>query len=191
MFKSKITVKELFGQVKADADIAAQISDASMMLWYNSLMRSLYLDIIKSVKAVSADVNDAGSIIGFPIEAIKRIVFEGLPELERVSALFAAGTERPVWYALDEQTVAVKNVDSQGECTVYMYELPSYITSTTTSSEYVPLPDNFVELAKYKLLAEMYNAANDDVLSAKYFGFYNARLSDFTLWILQNAPSMK
>lgn len=191
MFKSSVSVKSLFDMVDAEVDIRVAITDENMLFWYNSLIRSLYLDIIKSVKHEKKIVDENRSLnVSDGVECIKRIVFEGLPELEKASVLFASSTERPVWYEKDATTVVVLNVGKASECSVYSYEIPESADIKNAASVFVPLPDNFVELAKYRLLAEMYNAANDDILSAKYFGFYNARLDDFRLWVIQNSSSL-
>ena len=190
MFQSTLTIQALFESVKNDSDIAVAVTNDTLLFWYNELIRFLYLDLIKDdiANTVTIEKSDDGTSLSLTIpsgvETIKAVICEGYPTLERVSALYSLGTARPCYYEYTDNEIKLRNISRQLEtCTVVTLELPEKIT-LTTSSEYVPLPDGFCELAKFKLLGEMYNASNDNDLSAKYFGFYNTLLADFKSWLV-------
>lgn len=198
MFDSGISVESFIKDIKSEADIAPDITDAKYISWINALEQVLYSDIIREQRKADVEVlNSEGEYIKkLPIETDENeadvrfediiSVFKGDTQLIKTS-LLSGGIFNDSWFnnggALWVNTT-FKNEDKK--ITVYYHVRPA---EKSGDGESIMLPVEFMDLMYSYVRAEAYKYANEDALSAKWQAEYNARLEIFKAWIDARRPS--
>lgn len=199
MFDSGISVKSFIQDIKSEADIAPDITDAKYISWINALEQVLYSDIIREQR--KADIEELDSkgeyFYKVPIETDENeadvrfediiSVFKGDTQLIKTS-LLSGGIFNDSWFnnggALWVNTTLTSEDDT---ITVYYYVRPK--EKSSANEEAINLPAEFMDLMYSYVRAEAYKYANEDALSAKWQAEYNARLEIFKAWIDARRPS--
>lgn len=181
MFDSGMTVKDLFGQISSEADIAPDIKDEALVNLYNGLIVGLYRDIVRNEVYEEFDLSENTVNLGFSSGDIYRVFDSTSFEAEKVNPVYALTTNRVCWFASGKEQIVVRNFPDD-KCIVFHYEMPD--TADTVEDEMnVPVPIDFIDMVKAKIRGDMYNLSNDDDLAAKWYGVYNARLEDFKMFV--------
>ena len=199
MFDSGISVKSFIDDIKSEADIAPDITDAKYISWINALEQVLYSDIILEQRKADIAVSDSEGeyIKKVPIKKVENeadvrfediiSVFKGDTQLIKTS-LLSGGIFDDCWFnnggALWVNTT-FKNEDNK--ITVFYHVRPA--EKSGADGENIMLPAEFMDLMYSYVRAEAYKYANEDALSAKWQVEYNARLDTFIAWINARRPS--
>jgi len=191
IYDGGITNADLITDIIAEADISVTIPNDLYIRHLNALYQLLYRDYIKSEDAVEIEgTPDLSAIV--VNEGEDDVVFDDIVHLYRVcdgenyeipkaTAAYALTSENPCYYRDHDGSLVVANVD-ETDFVLIRRTRPALITAITDTAK-VPLPPEFLQLAVAKLLGEIYKAANDDSLSAKWLGEYNSLLDDFKQWL--------
>lgn len=199
MFDSGISVKSFIQDIKSEADIAPDITDAKYISWINALEQVLYSDIIREQRKVDIEVlNSEGEYINkVPIETDENeadvrfediiSVFKGDTQLIKTS-LLSGGIFNDCWFnngGVLWVNTTFKNEDDT--ITVFYHVRPA--EKSSANEEVINLPAEFMDLMYSYVRAEAYKYANEDALSAKWQAEYNARLEIFKAWVDARRPS--
>lgn len=192
-YDSGITAAELIAQIKDEADISYPIPDASYVRFYNEIMQALYSDIIDDERAASiepdeygtADLSDIAvandcSPVAFG-DVVKLYVDD--VEMLRVGDIGSMVFERNVYCDAHDGTITYKTpltpTTVPDSITVIYRARPSLSAAGT---DHVCVPYQFLSLVMAYIRGEAYKLANEDALSAKWIGDFNAQLADFKAW---------
>jgi hypothetical protein len=199
MFDSGISVNSFIQDIKSEADIAPDITDAKYISWINALEQVLYSDIIREQRKVDIEVLDSeGEYIGKveikkgKNEADVRFediisVFKDEKQLIKTS-LLSGGIFNDCWFnngGVLWVNTTLKNEDDT--ITVFYHVRPA--EKSGANEEVINLPAEFMDLMYSYVRAEAYKYANEDALSAKWQAEYNARLEIFKAWVDARRPS--
>ena len=199
MFDSGISVESFIKDIKSEADIAPDITDAKYISWINALEQVLYSDIIREQRKVDIEVLDfKGEYIDkVPItkganEADVRFediisVFKGETQLIKTS-LLSGGIFNDSWFNNGGVLWVNTTLTSEDDTiTVFYHVRPA--EKSGADGEKIMLPAEFMDLMYSYVRAEAYKYANEDALSAKWQAEYNARLEIFKAWVDARRPS--
>lgn len=191
IYDAGITNASLITEVKSEADIAVTIPDDFYLRHLNTLYQMLYRNFINSESVTTIEDTFTLDDITVPsdednvqFDDILHLYLDGdeYYALEKVNATLATTYGSPCFYRGDDGDIVIVNDTTTTTYYLIRRPRPAILTSVADTNN-VPLPYEFVQLAIAKLLGEMYKAANDDVLSAKWLGEYNTILEDFKTWI--------
>jgi hypothetical protein len=199
MFDSGISVKSFIDDIKAEADIAPDITDTKYISWINALEQVLYSDIIREQRKVDIEVlNSEGEYIDKveikkdENEADVRFediisVFKGDTQLIKTS-LLSGGIFNDCWFNNGGVLWVNTTLTSEDKkITVFYHVRPA--EKSSANEEVINLPAEFMDLMYSYVRAEAYKYANEDALSAKWQAEYNARLEIFKAWVDARRPS--
>jgi hypothetical protein len=199
MFDSGISVKSFIQDIKSEADIAPDITDAKYISWINALEQVLYSDIILEQRKADISVSDSEGeyIKKVPIKKVENeadvrfediiSVFKGETQLIKTS-LLSGGIFNDCWFnngGVLWVNTTFKNEDDT--ITVFYHVRPA--EKSSANEEVINLPAEFMDLMYSYVRAEAYKYANEDALSAKWQAEYNARLEIFKAWVDARRPS--
>lgn len=193
MFDSGITVERFIEDIKAEADIAPDISDKKFVSWINALEQVLYSDVILEQCKTDIEVIDSEGeyIYEVPVnssddKAYVRFedivaVFNGSKQLIKTTLLSGAMFD-DCWFD-NGGKLFVHTILSEGDVLTVFYHSRPVEKTTENLGTFIMLPAEFMDLMYSYVRAEAYKYANEDGLSAKWQAEYNARLETFKAWI--------
>lgn len=198
MFDSGISAKELIESIKSEVDVALPITNASYVMWLNSLEQMLYSSIIQEQNRITIKNPPSSTIIlsDLPIsdnEAAVRFddiyaVYADTVQLIKTNA--ASGQIFPYCYYKSHNNM-VFNTDKKPVNLDIVYFIKPALKTVNDSDEVqngnVMLPIEFIEIAKSKLRAEAYMIENEYTPAANWINNYNILLENFKQWLANNA----
>ena len=194
-YSSGVTVSALIAQIKGEADISYPIPDASYIRFYNEVMQSLYSDIIDDERAASITPSEYGSIALSDIASSSGcapITFNDIVKIyvDDIEMIYCGEIgnsifDRNVYCDGHDGTVKYKTPLTSGtvpeNITVIFKARPAIVSSVSDTSD-AGIPYQFISLVMAYIRGEAYKLANEDALSAKWIGDFNAQLADFKSW---------
>ena len=202
MFDSKISVKNLIGELKnTEVDIALEIPNATYVQWLNSLQQLLYTEVIKEQKKVVLTPPFENNLID--ISSVTTEENENKPCFEDVYAVYAddvqlikstvaSGVIFPDTFYKENNNIGFNTKTVPSKLTIVYIVKPALIevyTNDVIDDSNVMIPIEFIDLVKAKLRGEAYKLANEDSIAAKWLNDYNILLETFKAWIAEKSPN--
>lgn len=195
MFRSGMTVAELFAVLRDDVDISLSIGDELLFVWLNAVQNMLYSELIREQRYT--EVSGKGDAVLYT--ELSRGVDEAVPEARDIEAVFADGVEarrvsggigrilhgdRPSWY--DGGNAVCMILPDNAELVQIAHIIRP--ADAELDSE-VCVPREFIPMVLSRLRGEMYRIANEDGLASKWLSDYNTELETFKLWCAQHGKT--
>lgn len=194
-YDSGMTAAALITQLKSEADISYPITDASWVMWLNTVEQLLYGEIADDLRVVSYESSasygsfDLGNIT---VSADCRDVrFDDIDkfyvddeELIKVSAVGGKiFTGRQKYWPDGSGNISYTTFDgTTPDVITVAYRAAPELKSGVSDTAHVFVPAEFLGLVSSFLRGQAYMLANEDTLAAKWIGDYNSQLADFTAW---------
>lgn len=199
MFNSGISASSLIADLQNEVDIAPPISNASYVMWLNSLEHILYVEFIQEQKqfVLNAPGNspiDISSIeVGNDESAVR---FEDIhtvfaDDTQLIKSTVTSGVIFPNTYYKTGDDIGFSTPEAPDSIKIVYFVKPALKTvgaNDTVSAGNVMVPVEFIDLVKAKLRGEAYKVANEDSLASKWINEYNVMLENFKAWIANKAP---
>ena len=199
MFDSSISAEDFIENLKSEVDIAVPISNASYVMWLNTVEQLLYTEYIKELTSYSVEVKDYFPFPGF-LTMSKIFIGEGeeSPRFEDVYAVYADGVQLskttfasgetvvPHTYYKKDNGIGISGYDDINVLTV-IYSIKPKLKTTDKNGNItggnVMIPPEFLTLVSAYIRGEAYKIANEDTIAAKWINDYNVLLETFKMWI--------
>lgn len=199
MFDSGISAEDFIENLKSEVDIAVPISNASYVMWLNTVEQLLYTEYIKELTSYSVEVKDYFPFPGF-LTMSKIFIGEGeeSPRFEDVYAVYADGVQLskttfasgetvfPHTYYKKDNGIGISGYDDINVLTV-IYSIKPKLKTTDKNGNItggnVMIPPEFLTLVSAYIRGEAYKIANEDTIAAKWINDYNVLLETFKMWI--------
>ena len=199
MFDSGISAEDFIENLKSEVDIAVPISNASYVMWLNTVEQLLYTEYIKELTSYSVEVKDYFPFPGF-LTMSKIFIGEGeeSPRFEDVYAVYADGVQLskttfasgetvfPHTYYKKDNGIGISGYDDINVLTV-IYSIKPKLKTTDKNGNItggnVMIPPEFLTLVSAYIRGEAYKIANEDAIAAKWINDYNVLLETFKMWI--------
>lgn len=199
MFNSGISASSLIADLQNEVDIAPPISNASYVMWLNSLEHILYTEFIQEQKqfVIEAPGNSPIDISDIAVGNDESAVrFEDIytvfaDKTQLIKSTVTSGVIFPDTYYKTGNNIGFSTQEAPGEIKIIYFVKPALKTvgaNDTISAGNVMVPVEFIDLVKAKLRGEAYKVANEDSLAAKWINEYNVMLENFKAWLTNKAP---
>jgi len=200
MFDSGITASAFVADLKVEIDVALAISNASYIMWLNSLEQLLYSEFIKEQKLVSitpppADVILITNTALDPAASESRIRFEDIHTvfadgIELVKTTLNSGTVFADTYYKTGNNIGYNKDDVlQIDIVYFVRPVLKTVTNDVIGTGNVMLPYEFLDLVKAKLRGEAYKLVNEDDTAAKWLNDYNVSIETLKNWLNLKQPT--
>lgn len=192
MYDSKMTLSEVIASLESEVDIASSIPSSSVARWVSSLEQLIYSDILKFYRSHDVNLSDerfkisdltsrSGEAQTTFDDIIK--VYDGTDELVRAGAVAAYQFENDKSiYWQDGEDVQVRLFTISDTLHVICKVRPK-IKDSSSMSDTVKVPFEWIELVLSKVRGEAYKIAGDDEQSAKWLNDFNTQLESFKAWV--------
>ena len=198
MFDSGISAKDFIENLKSEVDIAVPISNASYVMWLNTVEQLLYTEYIKELNSHAFETKDYFPEPGIiPAEGITASSEQGYARFEDIYVYgdgvqlimtsFASGEMvfSHAYYKKDNG-ISISGYDDINTVTV-IYNVKPKLKETDENgnikSGNVMVPPEFLTLISAYIRGEAYKIANEDAIAAKWINDYNVLLETFKMWI--------
>lgn len=199
MFDSGISAEDFIENLKSEVDIAVPISNASYVMWLNTVEQLLYTEYIKELTSYSVEVKDCFPFPGF-LTMSKIFIGEGeeSPRFEDVYTVYADGVQLskttfasgemvfPHTYYKKSEGIGISGYDDINVLTVIYCTKPKLKTmdkNGNITGGNIMIPPEFLTLVSAYIRGEAYKIANEDAIAAKWINDYNVLLETFKMWI--------
>jgi hypothetical protein len=191
MFESGITAESLVETLTEEIDVAPDISVGTYYNWLDEIEQLLYSEIIREIHIYTA--NNPANHIDFSDMTASGA---DIPMFEDVYAVHAGnkqlfkstvvGSLFPDTYWKQENALHFNVTPAPQVMTVYYFIRPALKSTTPTNT--IKLPIQFVPIIKAKLRGEAYKLVNEDNTAAKWLNDYNILLEQFKQYIADRQP---
>ena len=199
MFDSGISAEDFIENLKSEVDIAVPISNASYVMWLNTVEQLLYTEYIKELNSHAFEAKDYFPEPGIiPVEDITVSSEQGYARFEDIYAVYGDGVQliktsfasgemvfSHAYYKKDNG-IGISGYDGINTVTV-IYNVKPKLKETDENgnikSGNVMVPPEFLTLISAYIRGEAYKIANEDAIAAKWINDYNVLLETFKMWI--------
>lgn len=195
MFDSDVSASSLIAGLKTEIDVSSSITNATYVIWLNTLEQLLYSEVIKEQDIFYASSSNLTPPVAIDLtvlwgeatppkfEDIVSISIDDI-QLKRINLSESSYINDAYWKV--GNLVGFNSSLTRGDISLIFNARPALKTvddHDAIDDGNVMLPYEHLDLMRAKLRGEAYKLVNEDSLAAKWLQDYNTLLDIFKAWV--------